>query len=66
LEGFVGKKKPERPPLTKRLILKELQEVNEALQQYECWASNRCPCCAVSSLVGRLELEQLRLKKRKS
>jgi len=62
----VSKKKPPRPPLTKRSILKELQEVNETLQQFECWASNRCPCCAISSLVGRLELEQLRPKKRKS
>ena len=62
----MGKKKSERPPLTKRSILKELQEVNGTLQQYECWASNRCPCCAISSLVIRLEQEQLpRPKKRK-
>ena len=62
----MGKKKPPHPPLTKRSIQKELQGVNETLQQFECWASNRCPCCAISSLVGRLELELLRPKKRMS
>lgn len=52
------KKAVKQEPLTKDQILTELRLIDRHMRvDLQCWESPKCPCCALSALITRLEVE---------